>query len=1103
MHISPLNLKSITTATLLAALITTTAPKTNAEIVVGQDSEVTNITGQQIIDFSNHPGDDDIVIGYNQHGIVTLNQGSQLILNDTFLGYNALSIGELTLTGQDTKVTTKGLLEIGRDGQGTLNILDGAKYSAYTVNLATNIGSIGTLNITGQNSKLEILSLDYGYVGFNDSTNNNDASNSLISIDPSPVNSFGRLRVGIKGNATLNISDGGEIITSNIYIASEEESNSTINITDQDSLIHSSYLYIGGKGNGTLNISNGAKVKSGIATIGNAAELTNQGIVNITDASSYWNATRLIVGNYSQGTLNISNDASVYAHNLKVGYYGQGSINISGQDSHLTVGQLLTVAHHKSASLNISDNATVNAKIINIGTLGNITLDNGTINVNHLNITTFDKITGTGTINTKGQIYDRSLTLSNPSDLLFSKIITSPNQNITINTDLNDTSEIFGAGNNGIGVVEISNGTRIKSINGQLGVSQNAIGAVNISDQSSQWKIENLEVGINGIGVINISNNGTLRSSSAKLALNENSTGVVNIDGQGAIWHTFKMEIASKGQGALNITNSAKVRSIGLTVAAENTANGTINIQGQESVLDVTNYLYAGRYGQSQINISDGATLNAARAHLTTRTGGSSTVNVQGSGSSFNVADFLNVGVSSQATINLAADTTLNTNTLTIGEFGSINLNQATVNANHFNQETLNRFTGTGTINTQGSVYDQDKVLQHQDDLISTKIYNTQNQKFTLNTDLTQTSYKLGAGSTGTGSLTIKNAGMIVNSTHGAIGELENSNGTVTVSHSATWAVNETLTVGSLGKGTLNVNNAGLVTAKNLRAGSINGSTINIDGQNSKILIALSTQFGTVNEGTMNITNGATLETKTITMGGFGLLTAQPSYPPLTTGLILEDLTELEKITIGHTSNIPNQNFDHQASITVDPNTLSSAGITNSQGSDLVIFDPPITTATLNLSGQGSTLVTEKFSVFYKTIANINISDSAQLIVTDDFTLGDLSILTLTLDDLSSPFVTVGGVAKIKGMLNIITDNLTDLTFGDTFTILELENDTTTKFKDLEEGDITTYHNGLGLAISYLGGDGNDVTLTAIPEPTTLLTILTLAPLTLTRRKQK
>lgn len=63
---------------------------------------------------------------------------------------------------------------------------------------------------------------------------------------------------------------------------------------------------------------------------------------------------------------------------------------------------------------------------------------------------------------------------------------------------------------------------------------------------------------------------------------------------------------------------------------------------------------------------------------------------------------------------------------------------------------------------------------------------------------------------------------------------------------------------------------------------------------------------------------------------------------------------------------------------------------------------------------------------------------------------------------------------------------------GDTFLILDdrASGAFPGTFKDLPEGAIYTAANGVPMRISYIGGDGNDVTLTATPEPATSVTLI-------------
>jgi hypothetical protein len=195
---------------------------------------------------------------------------------------------------------------------------------------------------------------------------------------------------------------------------------------------------------------------------------------------------------------------------------------------------------------------------------------------------------------------------------------------------------------------------------------------------------------------------------------------------------------------------------------------------------------------------------------------------------------------------------------------------------------------------------------------------------------------------------------------------------------------------------------------------------------------------------------------------------------------------------------------------------------------------------------------------------HISISDQAQIIVNNNlftneypynFPTGNTSTLNISPNSNNIiPFI-VGNNATIAGILNILTDSLTTLQLDDELILFDIGNTQSGNFDNFAENNITAYYNNLALRITYVGGDGNDISLiatatpklgdanddglineqdliaiqqylgtnsifgdanfdgivnqqdiityqNAIPEPTTLITLLALTPL-LTKRKHK
>lgn len=117
---------------------------------------------------------------------------------------------------------------------------------------------------------------------------------------------------------------------------------------------------------------------------------------------------------------------------------------------------------------------------------------------------------------------------------------------------------------------------------------------------------------------------------------------------------------------------------------------------------------------------------------------------------------------------------------------------------------------------------------------------------------------------------------------------------------------------------------------------------------------------------------------------------------------------------------------------------------------------------------------------------------------------GDTNTLEIELAGLA-----LGEFDRLEILQDLDIDGLLDVTLIDGFTlglnqqfeILDVDGTTTGQFIGLSEGDLVNTFGGIDLFISYTAGDGNDVALYTVPEPTSLA-MLGLGGLLLARRRK-
>lgn len=140
-----------------------------------------------------------------------------------------------------------------------------------------------------------------------------------------------------------------------------------------------------------------------------------------------------------------------------------------------------------------------------------------------------------------------------------------------------------------------------------------------------------------------------------------------------------------------------------------------------------------------------------------------------------------------------------------------------------------------------------------------------------------------------------------------------------------------------------------------------------------------------------------------------------------------------------------------------------------------------------DVNGSGSFQNSVAFSNAYRPSNRTDVIELQNAMFDSSSTL-NLEIGGLALGEYDR--LEISGDATILGTLLLELESGFTLAEGDEFEIIDLAGTLTGQFAGLDEGAQIDLGTGLPLQISYFGGDGNDVVLTAIPEPNAIVLVL-------------
>ncbi len=815
---------------------------TNTTQVVVDDGAGQNITMNLIFD-----GQGDTGAGASGAGSMAVSNGSVVRGVFGYVGHNPTGQGTVTIDGEGAAWILNANCTIGRQGEGEMIITNGGKASANGESrFGDQANSVGAVTVDGINSLFSskrwmyvgnqgegtldisngatVSTDESGYVGYL------SASHGQVNVDGAGSSwvSAGQIGVGRDGTGVMSVTNGGAVICGTSgYIGFGTKGSGSVTIDGVGSRWQvGQFMEVGDDGPGTLCISNGGLVTVGRSTIinrygkggvlhldggtlqtvgltANAADLHGNGSISLkgwvvdgTDLvlDSGLTSSQVLLNDHSNQNinLNVSFDGSDV---VGAGYYHTGSLTIAnGSAASSTDGIIgfdedavgvVTVdgagsTWHIDKNLNVGQYGTGTLNIINGGAVHVEQYASiASYNSNAVGHVTVD---GAGSLWTIGKNLNigsqgtASLTIANDG-----LVSVGGTTNVDIN-NRNNATVVFAGGSletvNLISRTDALTGTGVLTTHGWI-VDDNRELLVNSGTNTAQLHLNN--------------------------GVDQNVTMNFVFDGTGTIGAGYTNE------GSLTISNGSKISGIDGTIGYKHGATGTVTVTGHDSEWVSTGHLNVGSSGTGILNINDGGRVHAKSLYINSQS------QVQ-----------LNGGT-------LELDT-IHESTIVSKEFYGV--------------AGLGRFVTHSWMFDRDVVFDASNTVRDLDNPFSAST----DLDVTLDVVLDGKGFS-GVGCTGQASMSIIN-GAVVEGTRGYIGYQAGSRGTVIVNgHGTQWNHSDTLFVGYEGSGTLHINNGAAVSSHgDSQIGSSANAvgTVTVEG-NGATWTNVNLEVGFGGQGSLNI----------------------------------------------------------------------------------------------------------------------------------------------------------------------------------------------------------------------------------------------------------
>jgi len=265
--------------------------------------------------------------------------------------------------------------------------------------------------------------------------------------------------------------------------------------------------------------------------------------------------------------------------------------------------------------------------------------------------------------------------------------------------------EILAVGDQGVGMLSITNGATVVNGPSRVGLGATGDGTVAVSGLDAVWtSFFAMRVGLDGVGAVTVSDGGLAEASAIEVGFNSGGVGDAAATGTGSTLRASgTMNIGRAGEGSLSVSAGGTALSGSASIGANGGGLGDAIVSGADSAWTITNALEIGQNGVGGLTVEQNGLVTASTVGIASGAGsGQLTINSDGQvTTTFGVTAGLTGGF---GTISLD-DGSLQASALTLGP-GAQLVGRGTVTADVFNAGIIRVGAPDGVLSILGD-FDQ------------------------------------------------------------------------------------------------------------------------------------------------------------------------------------------------------------------------------------------------------------------------------------------------------------------------------------------------------------------------------------------------------------